>query len=65
MHTLLIQSIICTVALFTAHAFPLNTRVIEPAMLRKDIWAYPAGFVYYGAFIYAALAIFDYVKTHY
>lgn len=44
---LVLEAVICTAALFIAHAIPLNTKVIEPAMSRKERWSYPAGFVYY------------------
>ena len=53
---LILEAIICTSALFIAHYLPLNSKVIEPAMSRKEGWSYPAGFVYYTAAI--AIAVF-------
>lgn len=46
---IILEALLCSAALFAAHAFPLNGKVIEPAMVAKKPWAYPAGFLYYAA----------------
>ena len=54
---LILEAIICTAALFAAHAIPLNTKVIEPAMSRKEVWSYPAGFAYYSVALVIAVFV--------
>lgn len=46
---IVLEALLCSAALFAAHAFPLNSKVIEPAMVQGKWWAYPFGYVYYTA----------------
>ena len=55
--SLILEALICTSALFVAHYIPLNTKVIEPAMSRKEGWSYPAGFAYYAVALFAAVFV--------
>ncbi len=57
------EALACTVVLFLAHDFFINDKMIEPAMVKGKSWSYPAGFVYYFAFLYATLLIFKIFKT--
>ena len=43
----IIEALLCSATLFAAHALPINGKVIEPAMVAKKQWAYPAGFLFY------------------
>lgn len=44
-----IESVLCSAMLFAAHALPLNSKTLEPAMVAEKKWAYPAAFAYYAA----------------
>lgn len=55
--SLITEAVIYTAALFLAHAFWLNSEVIEPAMAQRKRGAYIAGFVYYSVSIAIALFI--------
>lgn len=52
------MSLILSGTLFAAHAFPLNEKIIEPAMARHSAGAYVAGFFYYALWLFFPLSLF-------
>lgn len=59
----LILSILCTATLFAAHAFPLNSRVIEPRMAQREdkktnVW-WLVGFFYYVVALLPTIYLFS------
>jgi hypothetical protein len=60
MMKIVVLSLILSATLFAAHAFPLNEKVIEPAMVRnKGAWGpYVAGYFYYALWLFFPLALF-------
>jgi hypothetical protein len=58
--SIVLISFVCSAMVFAAHAFPLNEKVIEPAMIKyKGSWGpYIAGFFYYAVALFLPLALF-------
>lgn len=53
-------ALVCSATLFAAHAFPLNSKVIEAAMIRdkEAWWPWVAGYFYYAIWFFIPLALF-------
>ena len=60
---IVIEALLCSLTLFVAHAMPLNTKTIEPAMVAKKRWAYPAGFLYYATALLLPIYIVHHIKN--